>query len=367
MFCLGKRYFSVIAVIVMCSSQAFAGQVKHNSSGFPFPFPTSFPTSFPGFPDGGSTGSSLPSLPGQWMQGTYQNSSGSRAYYLYVPRNRPFAQMPLVVALHGCTQDAPSFATQTGLGSIGEEHGFAVIFPQQDSSDNIQNCWNWFDASNQVRGSGELSIVVGMITQVSSQIAIDHTRVFVTGLSAGAAMTANLLACYSDIFAGGLINSGLEYAAATSTIDAYTAMSSGSNNSPASSGIAAARCTGAGAKLQNVIVLNGDQDSVVNPVNANQIVTQLTRMNDVLDDGSVNNSQNTNLISSSSLTAPGGDAYTMDYYGGVGGPHIVHVTVKGMGHAWSGAHVAAAYADPKGPDAGEMLWSFLGQPSGTAH
>jgi poly(hydroxyalkanoate) depolymerase family esterase len=307
----------------------------------------------------GSGTAQLPSLPGKWAQGNYKNQFGSRDYYLYVPQNGQAGPLPLVVALHGCEEDAVTFATQTGLGEIGEKYGFAVLFPQEAQQDNMFECWNWFKPENQARDSGELSIVVGMIGQVNGQIQIDKNRIFVGGISAGGAMAANLLACYSDLFAGGLIHSGLEFEASTSDANAFQAMSSGSSTDPVSSASDAIRCTGSTAKLETVLIIHGSQDTTVNPINSTLALRQFTQMNDLLDDGSANGSQTTTPIDTSHLTAPGGDTYDMDSYGGTGGTHIVNVTVNGMAHAWSGAHQSGQFADPKGPDAGEMMWQFL--------
>ena len=315
----------------------------------------------PGLPCSSGGTASLPNLPGKWTQGTFKNQYGSRDYYLYVPQKGQNGPLPLVVALHGCTEDAPSFATQTGLGDIGEKYGFAVLFPQQTQQDNIMSCWNWFKPENQVRDSGELSIIVGMMGQVNQQIQLDPHHIYVSGLSSGAALAANLLACYSDLFAGGLIHSGLEFEGATSDNEAFTAMSSGSSHDPIATGTDAARCSGSAAKPETVLIIHGSQDTTVSPKNSDEILSQFTQMNDLLDDGTANGSQTTSPIQTQQLTAPGGDTYSMNSYGGYAGVHIVSVTVNGMAHAWSGAHQSGSYADPKGPDAGEMMWLFLSQ------
>jgi poly(hydroxyalkanoate) depolymerase family esterase len=311
----------------------------------------------------GQTGWDSSHLPGTWSSTTYSNSSGSRKYYLYTPKNGAGAPLPLVVALHGCTQDVPTFATETGLNDIAEKYGFAVVYPEESSNDNGYECWNWFEQENVVRGQCELSIIMGIEQEVSTKIQIDTTRVFAAGFSSGGAMVSSLLACYSDIFSGGLINSGLEYQAAIGAQAASAAMLSGSSLNPIQSGNLAAACTGNGARLQNVLIIHGDQDPIVAPINSSLLLKSFTQMNDILDDGAANSSQSTQVLASHNYTvAGGGDGYKVQSYGGSNGAvHIVHVTVHGMGHAWSGGHQAGLYSDPSGPDAGEMMWQFLNQ------
>ncbi|MDR3606723.1 MAG: PHB depolymerase family esterase [Oligoflexia bacterium] len=304
--------------------------------------------------DSGDSTFSAASLPGNWSQGSFKDQNGHRSYYLYIPQNKPTGALPLVLALHGCTEAAPNFAAQSGLNDVAEKYGFAIVYPQETQDDNQMKCWNWFDPANQVRGGGEMDIAMGIINQVSSQIQIDTSRVYVAGFSSGAAMASNLLACYSDVFAGGFIHSGLEYAAASSTMDAFSAQSSGSQVSPTTSGHHAAKCTGSGAKLENILILHGSSDSIVNPVNSTQVLKQFTQMNNDLDP-----TQTDKVVGTQSYTVPGGYKYTMNSYGGTSGIHIVSVTVDGMDHAWSGAHKNGPYMDPKGPDASEMMWQFF--------
>jgi poly(hydroxyalkanoate) depolymerase family esterase len=313
---------------------------------------------------GGTEDLSSLNLPGSWSSPSFTNAAGTRKYYLYTPQNGSNAPLPLVVALHGCTEDAPIFAMETGLAEIAEKYGFAVIFPEEPQSANVYECWNWFDPANTVRGQYEISIIAGMVQDVSNSVQIDATRVYAAGFSSGAAMVSSLLSCYSDVFSGGLINSGLQFKAVNDPNDAVTAMESGSTVNPIESGNAAAACTGSGAKLENVLIIHGDLDPIVAPLNSTLALKSFTQMNDILDDGVANGSQSTQRISTHSHTVPnGGDQYKVDSYGGNGVVHIVNVTVAGMGHAWSGAHQAGLYADPNGPDAGEMMWQFLSQAS----
>ena len=151
-------------------------------------------------------------LPGSWTQGSFSNRAGSRNYFLYVPKSAPSGNPTgLMVMLHGCFQDPESFSRETGMNYVAEKFGFAVLYPEQTNGDNLWQCWNWFLPENQVQGGGELGLVVGMVEKVAKKVAFDPKKVYVAGLSAGAAMASNLVACHAEVFAGAGIHSGLEY------------------------------------------------------------------------------------------------------------------------------------------------------------
>ena len=304
-------------------------------------------------------------LPGAWVHGSFMNLFGSRDYYFYYPSNHGPGPIPLVVILHGCRQDAQIMAEGSGLNELAEQNGFAVLYPNQDAIYNADRCWNWFFQVNQMRDSGELSLVMGMVWEVGNQLPIDRSKVFVGGFSAGGAMASNLVACYSDIFSGAAIFSGLEFQAAMTIPDSLVAMSQGPSKDTHQSGLDAALCTPGGGKVQAILVLHGSEDSAVNPINSDRIVAQMTKMNDMLDDGRDNDSQNLQILGSHDDQVPGGYAYHSDLYGGLGQVHIMNVTVEGMNHAWSGAKISGQFLDPKGPDAGLLMWQFLSQMAGS--
>ncbi len=134
--------------------------------------------------------------PGQWSQGHYVGSTGARDFYVYVPlsaKNR--GPLPMMVMLHGCSQGAETLAGDTGMNLIAEKYGFVVVYPEQSLQANPSVCWNWFDPESQRRGGGELAIVIGIMQTVAQSIAIDRSHVYAAGLSAGAAMASNLIAC----------------------------------------------------------------------------------------------------------------------------------------------------------------------------
>jgi poly(hydroxyalkanoate) depolymerase family esterase len=128
--------------------------------------------------------------------------------YEYAPANLP-AGAPVVVALHGCTQSATDYYSNSGWQKYADLYGFALAFPQTTSANNSFSCFSWFDSTKDTRGKGEAASVIQMVSHAESQYGSDTHRVFVTGLSAGAGMTADLLADYPDVFAGGSVGSGL--------------------------------------------------------------------------------------------------------------------------------------------------------------
>ncbi len=303
---------------------------------------------------------------GQMSKNTFQNAAGTRNYFLYVPAHYDGkTALPVFVVLHGCFQQADQFAADTGMNDLAEKQGFAVIYPEQTYQDNVWKCWNWFKDENLKRGTGELSILAGMVGDVSSKIAVDKKHVYAAGLSAGGAMAANLGACYSDIFSGVGVQSGASFFAANSENEAHAILQSGPTRTPTEMGTAAAQCAGAQAKPLAVVVLQGEKDQFVNPINAQSIVDTFTVMNDLLDDGQLNGSQTNTPIAETQEQKSGGYAYTQSIYGSGSGatahPMIEKIMINDMQHGWSGSARPGAYADPKGPSAGEKMWMFFSQ------
>ena len=182
----------------------------------------------------------------------------------------------VVVAMHGCTQNASAYVA-AGWNDIADANGFAVVYPQQTSANNIQTCFRWYDSANITRDQGEAKSIASMTQYALSTYGA--SKAFVTGLSAGAAMTAVMLATYPDLFEAGAIMSGLPYACATSELDAFTCMSPGKDKAPSDWGALVPKVAGAGAP--RVSIWQGAADTTVNPSNKDALVRQWTNVNGI--------------------------------------------------------------------------------------
>lgn len=290
------------------------------------------------------------------------DSYAGRNYRLYVPSSYTAGRaLPLVLMLHGCTQDPAQFATGTAMNTLAESQGFFALYPEQPSSANGNKCWQWWLPAHQARGSGEPASLANLVQHIASTRSVDASRIYSAGLSSGAAMTVILGATYPDLFAAIAVGSGLEYKAASgSTIDAYSAMSSG-GPSPITQGRAAYAAMGAAKQLLPVIVFHGTSDTTVAPVNGSQIVSQWAKTDDLASDGVEDANITDTADSTVSSTVSGGRAYTTSFYRDhkSGAVVLEKVLVTGMGHAWSGGSSAGSYTDPKGPDASLLAWEFF--------
>ncbi|CAN7331646.1 PHB depolymerase family esterase [Rhizobium leguminosarum] len=154
---------------------------------------------------------------------TFGSNPGALAGYTYLPSKRG-KNMALVVVLHGCTQTAAGYDIGSGWSRLAEDYGFALLFPEQRRANNPSLCFNWFNPEDIRRDRGEVFSIRQMIAKVVAEHGIDGRRVFVTGLSAGGAMAAAMLATYPEVFAGGAIIAGLPYASAATIPEAFDRM-----------------------------------------------------------------------------------------------------------------------------------------------
>ena len=198
--------------------------------------------------------------------------------YSYRPDGLP-ADAPLVVAMHGCTQNATDYFTNAGWRKYADLWRFALVLPEQKSANNSSSCFNWFEPGDTARGGGEALSVKQMVDYAATNYQINPGRVYVTGLSAGAAMTAVMLATYPDVFAGGAIMAGLPYRCATSTTSAFSCMNPGVDKTPAAWGdLVRAAYSGYSGTRPRVSIWHGTSDTTVAPANATELRDQWTNV-----------------------------------------------------------------------------------------
>jgi poly(hydroxyalkanoate) depolymerase family esterase len=301
----------------------------------------------------------------QFVERTYSNPAGSRAYKLYIPSGRRDEALPLVVMLHGCTQTPDDFAAGTRMNALAEESGCFVASPAQSASANPSRCWNWHIPGNQQRGVGEPSLIAGITSQIMCDHPVDAQRVYVAGMSAGAAAAAVMGMTYPDLYAAIGVHSGLAWGAASDLSTAFAAMRGvrpgaagvlSSLASPAERETLSTLAAWAEAgeararRLVPTIVFHGDEDATVHAYNGDLVIAQ-SRTTTPMD-----------LYTRVEWgQAPGGLAYSRTLHADACGQAVLEQwVVHGAGHAWSGGSPAGSFTDPRGPDATrEMLRFFL--------
>lgn len=212
--------------------------------------------------------------------GGFGSNPGNLKMFKVVPSGLP-ASRPLVVALHGCSQSASSYDVESGWVALANRWQFALLLPQQQSANNSSTCFNWFEAGDIARGSGEALSIRQMVSKMVADHGSDAARVYVTGLSAGGAMTSVMLATYPEVFAGGAIVAGLPYNCGTGTSAAFSCMSPGSNLSPAQWGSRVRAASSHSGPWPIVSIWHGDADYIVRPMNLTESMEQWTHVHGV--------------------------------------------------------------------------------------
>ena len=268
-----------------------------------------------------------------FVTGQFGTGAIARDYKLYIPPASGTQHLPLIVMLHGCTQDPDDFAAGTAMNEAARDAGFFVLYPAQSQKANPQRCWNWFKHTHQVRGRGEPAILAALTLEVITRYGIDPDRVYVAGLSAGGAMAAILAQAYPDIFAAAGVHSGLPHGAARDLPSALQAMKNG-------------RSAAAASGDTPMIVFHGDADPTVHPRNGDTVFA--------MAGGSGT------TVRTEGGSAPGGRSWTRHIKTGADGTvRAEHWQVHGSAHAWSGGSARGSYTDPQGPDATKEMIRFF--------
>ena len=272
-------------------------------------------------------------------------------YHLYVP---PAATAggarPLLLMLHGCTQTPADFAAGTGMNEAAARANVLVLYPEQTHRANTHGCWNWFRPEHQRRGRGEPALLMAMVQDVMDRHAVDATRIYVAGLSAGGAMAAVLAREYPDVVAAAGVHSGLPAGAAHNVVAALSAMKHGAQPHALDTPLAAP-----GQRVVPFIVFHGDADAAVHLRNGEQVLAAAL--------GGIPGGAAALDATVEQGTSPAGQAYTRTVYRRAPTAKATVVAeqwvLHGGGHAWSGGSAQGSFTDPAGVSATTAMLRFF--------
>ncbi len=277
---------------------------------------------------------------GDWLAGVALGPAGPRRYRLYRPPGIGRTEaLPLMVMLHGCGQDAESFAASTRMSTIAARERFLVLYPEQDRLSNAQGCWNWF-ATRTGRARGEAAAILSAIDQACALHRGDRSRVAVAGLSAGASMAALLAATHPTRFAAVAMHSGVAPGMAQSSATALAAMQGRRRAVPIE--------LADGATLPPLLVIQGMADRIVVPSNGRAAVESWVAAAGGL------------VRESAPRRVQRGQRHAMQVsdFKRRGRFVATLIEVAGLGHAWSGGAAKRPFSDPAGPAASRLVWAF---------
>lgn len=299
--------------------------------------------------------------PGKWLKSAYASPlidgtrTGSRmSYWLYLPDREMPTPTPLVVMLHGCAQSATQFAQGTRMNLLAEQHGFAVLYPQQSATPDPSRCWRWYKKTVQ-QGGGEVKSIVAIIENTIRQYQIDPSRIYVAGLSAGAAMAHIVALNHPHLIAAVGLHSGTVFGAADSRMEGYSVMQNGADDAlKAAIGHAASKFEL--FPIMPAILIHGEQDGIVRPINLLHLTRQFTELNHL------SGSKAAPMLIKEGRKAGGprsGNAYSTREYVIGNKPILKICEIAQLDHAWSGGDASVRFHERKGPDASKMMWDFF--------
>jgi poly(hydroxyalkanoate) depolymerase family esterase len=311
---------------------------------------TSAPADLPGLPTSGTSGTSgasgAPGTAGSALTEVtaFGENPGGLKMFVHAPAGGKASA--IVVALHGCTQGASDYVG-AGWNAVADKAGFAVVYPEQTTANSFQKCFRWYEKGQIERGAGEASSIAAMTAYAKTKYGATHA--YVTGLSAGAAMTAVMLATYPDVFEAGAIMAGLPYACATSQTDAYSCMSPGRDKT--AEAWAALVPVAAHGAAPRVSIWHGDADYIVRPMNEGELVKQWSAV--------------AGVASAAPVTETVGGATHVEYKNAAGVVRVESWLLKGMAHGVAldpkaGCGIAGAYLLDEGVCSTTKAATFFG-------
>jgi poly(hydroxyalkanoate) depolymerase family esterase len=309
-------------------------------------------------------------LPGKWLASYYSSIADGgtlpvrrMSYCLYLPDRFPVQladglqeprTWPLIVMLHGCAQTATQFSQGTRMNPLAERKGVAVLYPEQSLRSHPNRCWKWYDKATQ-DGGGDVKMIVGMIEKVAKKYPIDSTRIYICGISAGAAM-ANIVALnHPHLIAAVGLHSGPMFGAGHSLIGALGVMQHGASNRVGSA-IADVLHKFPEFPPMPTILIHGEGDKIVRPINQTQLVQQCLLLNRLAPECAV-----PVVLKPAGRVGsrnPGKAYEIRDFY--LSKKLLLRVTqIAQLEHAWSGGDGSMAFNSTAGPDASKMMLEFF--------
>jgi poly(hydroxyalkanoate) depolymerase family esterase len=292
---------------------------------------------------------------GQFVTRAITTEHGERRYKLFIPgKYSGSTALPLVVILHGCTQDPDDIARGTRMNDLADEKSVLVAYPEQPESANPKKCWNWYEPAHQKRDEGEPALIAAITRRAMADYRVDGRRVYVAGISAGAAMAVTVALSYPELYSAVGSHSGIPYAAAANVMEALAAMQ-GKGSKASALALSAKTAMGARARPISAILFQGGSDHVVNALNADQLATQLAAQG-------ATSGKEVVAHPTEKLEAAGGYHYSRVVHRS-GNTSVEVWIVDELGHAWSGGSTEGSFTDKNGPNAtSEMMRFFLEHP-----
>ena len=331
----------VLAALVAAGAMSADGSTLHGGS-------DSAPT---------VAGASRPHAAGRFVDGTTSTGAGTRRWRLWIPDGYDASRRyPLIVMLHGCTQDPNDLARGTRATEHADRNGVLVLLVEQPESANPKKCWNWFDPSHQRRDTGEPSLIASASRQVMDAWPVDTRRVYIAGISAGAAMASLVAVAYPDLYAAVALHSGIPYRAASNVMDGVGVMAKGTADVGRLATLARDEM-GPRARRIPAIIIQGTDDPVVRAVNATQTRDAWLAMNALVAGVPPSDAKPPTRVEGES----GGLGFTRECHQGreSSACEVALVMIAGLGHAWSGGSKAGTFTDERGPDATAEIFRFL--------
>lgn len=299
--------------------------------------------------------------PGQWLKFSHPLSvlesgrpGATMNYWLYLPDTPKVARLPLVVMLHGCAQTARQFAQSTRMNQVADKKGFAVLYPEQTASSNAGRCWRWY--KKEVReGDAEVKSVVAIIQKVAAQYDLDRSRIYVAGISAGAAMAQIIAINHPHLIAAVGMHSGSVFGAANTPMEGYSVMQNGAVDCLRQT-IREAAARQVYLPVMPAFLIHGQQDSIVRPINLAHLSEQFRELHQLA--GYARENMLVKITEKLVTQRSARPCKIYEYY--CGKKKLLQICEVGeLGHAWSGGDDAVNFSDSQGPDASRMMWEFF--------